>query len=147
MVALFGKGRTALRLNLSDLLLAAVCLAVAWLVRVGLWLLPFRCLLAAVTAARPLGRPSRRVQVSRIAWAVRLACRYVPGPTCLVRALAGRSVLSLHGHPSGIRIGVSLDVRQLEAHAWLESEGQVLIGGSDAHARYRPFAELSGRRA
>jgi hypothetical protein len=42
---------------------------------------------------------------------------------------------------------VSLDGRQLEAHAWLESEGQVLIGGSDAHARYRPFAELSGRRA
>ena len=61
------------------------------------------------------------------------ASRYVPGATCLVRALAAETLLRKYGHDACLRIGVSKNSSQvLLAHAWVESEGQVVIGGEEA---------------
>lgn len=67
---------------------------------------------------------------ARIAWAIGAGSRYVPRATCLVRALAGRRLLAAHGHRAHLRIGVAKST-ELQAHAWLEYEGRVLIGGGD----------------
>jgi hypothetical protein len=121
---------------------------VAWAVRLGLWILPFRDVVRLVTwAAR--GRSDRRnVSARRLAWAVSLASGYVVRSTCLVRAMTGRVMLGRHHHACKVRIGVAKDGGNLLAHAWLEaSGGEVLLGGADDMQRYRVISEPCGGRA
>ncbi len=48
-------------------------------------------------------------------------------------------LLGRHGHHGVVRLGVAYGAgRLLEAHAWLEHEGAVLVGG-DGAARYAPL--------
>jgi hypothetical protein len=47
----------------------------------------------------------------------------------------GKSLLIKGCHKSNLRIGAAIgDADRLEAHAWLESNGRVLIGGSGSIA-------------
>lgn len=108
----------------------------AWLVllvvRLGLWVLPFHCqrrlwqrLITAVPAVAPAAG-----EADRIAWAVTLAGRYVPHATCLTQALALQILLNREGAAALLRLGVVKDEQgRVMAHAWLEQDGQVLIGG------------------
>lgn len=74
-----------------------------------------------------------------IAWAVRHVSRVVPGATCLTQALAAQLLLSRRGYASRLRIGVARAPGDgLRAHAWLESGGLVVIGGSYLEA-YTPL--------
>jgi transglutaminase superfamily protein len=68
--------------------------------------------------------------IDRISWAVRAASRFIPGASnCLVRALATQSLLGRFGYRSTLQIGVRKAADGgLAAHAWLESEGAVVIG-------------------
>jgi hypothetical protein len=69
----------------------------------------------------------------RIGWAVCVASRFVPRPTCLVRALAAHRLLAAHGHDSDLRIGVAkAGAAGFAAHAWVECGGAVLVGQTDA---------------
>ena len=109
--------------------------------RVGLWVLPFRWVRGAMDAvgnrhrARDGGGPS----IERIVWAVGAVDRLVPRTTCLVRALATQTLLARRGHASQLRLGVAGGAgRTFEAHAWLERDGQILIGGP-LEARYVPL--------
>jgi hypothetical protein len=117
------------------------------LVRLGLWLMPFRTIQRVCAY---LGRPSRSRRGSaagtrEIVWAVRLASRYVPRATCLVQALAAQILLGRHGQAGQVHIGVALDAeRGFRAHAWVESEGEVLIGGSEELDGYAPLLVLDG---
>jgi len=76
----------------------------------------------------------------KVAWAVRTASDFVPGAkTCLIRALAVHAMLARHGIPSSIRFGIHRDGgEELEAHAWVECNGVVLIGGENLD-RYTPL--------
>ncbi len=75
-----------------------------------------------------------------VVWAVEKAGRYVPGVTCLVKALAAKWVLGRLGSSSVLRIGVGHNESgQFEAHAWLEQEGSIILGGSPQVDRYVPF--------
>jgi hypothetical protein len=74
-------------------------------------------------AARPGADPVR------IAWALAVASRFVPRPTCLVQALAAHRLLARHGHASALCIGVAKsDAAGFAAHAWIECGGAVLVG-------------------
>ena len=75
------------------------------------------------------------------AWAVKAASRRMPfTATCLVQALALRMLLSRQGYDPHLRLGVAKDGDdRLEAHAWLEMDGQVLIGG-EAGGRFVPLS-------
>jgi hypothetical protein len=68
--------------------------------------------------------------VDRLAWAVEVASRRIPGATCLCRALALQRLLAKNGHGSELRIGVEKINDRFGAHAWLVHGGQVLIGAS-----------------
>lgn len=82
-----------------------------------------------------------------IAWAVTLISSYVPKATCLVQALAAESLLARAGYPSKLHLGVARaeprSRRTLDAHAWLECGGQVLLGDSVAH-RYQNLFTRDG---
>ena len=130
------------------LVLAAAALLAA--ARLGLWLLPFRTLhrVARAPGSRPLGAAPGQVAVpvERIVWAVGAASRVVPRSTCLVRALAARRLLGRHGHRSELRLGVARSRDgAFEAHAWLEQNDHVLIGGP-VDQRFARLPSLEGDR-
>lgn len=115
--------------------------------RLALSLAPFGRLR---TLLRRLERPptTDRPPEDELAWAVSRVSRYVPGATCLTQALALQAWLVHHGYRPDLRIGVTKEDGRLHAHAWVESEGRTLIGGSEA-ARFAPLgpAPRSARRA
>jgi hypothetical protein len=75
----------------------------------------------------------------QIAWAVAAASARIPGATnCLVRAVALKYLLNILGHDARLRIGAGRLEGRFEGHAWIESDGRILIGEFD-DGRYTPF--------
>lgn len=62
--------------------------------------------------------------------AVDVAARFAPGASCLVRARAGSAMLNRFGYAAEIKIGVLKQSSNLEAHAWVECGGLVVLGAS-----------------
>lgn len=114
-------------------------------IRLGLWVLPFRYLqhLLDIFGQRSV-RWASQVDIARIPWAVGVTSHHVPMATCLTQALSVQTLFRQRGIPCELRIGVAKDHRnQLTAHAWIEYEGQVIIGGSQASvARYVALPSL-----
>jgi hypothetical protein len=95
---------------------------------------------AAVMRVERLGWTVIPARADRIVWAVETAGRAIPGmKNCLVQAVAAEAMLLRAGHPCELRIGAAKNgPRELIAHAWLESEGRVLIGDFEL-GRYAPL--------
>jgi hypothetical protein len=115
----------------------AVFLGKVWLlamvIRLALWLLPFG---AVQRLAGHWGRPSPRAAGGRrrnpagLAAAVRYATRYVPQASCLTQALVAQVLLRRAGFAPALRIGLARGPGgALSAHAWLENQGEIVIGG------------------
>src|SRR2546428_13732866 len=96
-----------LRLPAADRNILVLAGALLLAVRLGLWLLPFRVIRRlALGAAAAGGRPACS-SPERIAWAVATAARFVPGATCLPRALVAESPLRRRGCAATLPIGVT----------------------------------------
>lgn len=119
-------------------LLLLRALTLLWLCRLALWLLPFRAVTRWVDRSRV--RPAAAgVGARQIAQVIRTTARFVPHPTCLVRALAGARLFAEQGQRVRLVIGARKRAAGLEAHAWLEAGGQVLLGNvGDLHS-YHPL--------
>ena len=118
-------------------------------VRLMLWLLPFRLLREMLTKfsyGTEADVKTERVTVECVAWAVTVTSRYVPVATCLTQALVTKLMLGRFGHQAIVRIGVARsDTGELQAHAWVESGGKIVIGGSESSLqRYKPLAAANG---
>ncbi len=114
------------------------------LMRMGLWLLPFRKLTALVRRHRPRPRPDEVVSSERIRWAIKVASRYVPTATCLVQALAGLVLLEGAGLPAHLYIGVAKSNSEpFRAHAWVKSQDELIVGGHEIH-QYVPLLVWEG---
>ena len=110
------------------------------MIRLGLWLLPFRVvneLLSPLNgAARAALRKGER-STERAVWGVQAATNCVPHATCLTQALAGQLLLGVEGIPASVHIAVAKERGGiLEAHAWLDFDGKILIGGPDSPQKY-----------
>jgi hypothetical protein len=120
-------------------------LARAWLLvlgyRAALYAVPFRRL--HEVSQRRRKRSDHSVAPDEYAWAVQAAARRVPRATCLTQALALQSLLGSAGYVSTLRIGVAKEGADFHAHAWLECDGRIVIGGAEAD-RFTPFAPLRG---
>lgn len=116
---------------------------------VGLKLLPFqtRQRLLSGTSKEPVrSGQNDRPSAERIAWAVTVASRYVPGAACLSQAWATQTLCLRHGYPAELHLGVTKgEGGNLEAHAWVESEGKIVIGGLQDLSRYTPLPSLEGK--
>jgi hypothetical protein len=123
--------------------------SIAWLgaARIALWVLPFR------TARRLLSRSTHPaatdVTPERITWALTRARRIVPRATCLPQALAAEALLIRSGLPAELRIGVVKTAQgRLEAHAWVESGGRIVVGElREGLSRFTPLPPLPGAKA
>jgi hypothetical protein len=122
-------------------LLPAALVAVA-LMRLCLRFLPLRAWEIATDRRLRNRRPpsaSAHATGQDVAWAVRRVSHVVPGATCLTQALAAQLLLSRRGYASRLRIGVArAPGDRLRAHAWLESDGVVVLGGFGVEA-YTPL--------
>lgn len=81
--------------------------------------------------------PAARGEVLAVARALRVMGRSLPWEsTCLVKAAAGKRMLSRRSIPATLYLGVARDdVHQVAAHAWLRS-GDVILTGAEERARY-----------
>ncbi len=108
-----------------------------WGVRLGLWLLPWRI----VSRPPALSGAGSATSAERWSVAIRTVSRFVPSPTCLAQALALRRLLARHGRVSILNLGVrNPPGGSLQAHAWLEADGRVILGdpGPIAYERLHP---------
>ncbi len=122
-----------LRLPPADRRLLAEAAVVLAVTRLGLWLVPTWRL------RRAMVRASRRVRseastshscAQRAGWAVTRASMYIPRATCLPQALAVLFLLERRGYSPDLRIGLTRATEtQVEGHAWVEHEGEVVLGG------------------
>lgn len=98
------------------------------LARLAVALLPFRVIHRAIEAAmRHRGSPSN-VPRERIARAVVRVARRVPGASCLTQVVGAALLFACHGHEATVRLGVARADGPVAAHAWLESDGVVVLG-------------------
>ena len=140
--------RRLLSLPAADrsLLLRSVTLVAA--AKLALWVLPFNIArkVLSVGSRRRTGTPDETPE--RIGFAVSRASE-ITGGSCLSQAVAAESLLLRCGHPVDFRIGVvKTDDGRLEAHAWVESGGRLIVGdlpqGLSAYSPLPPLPRVSG---
>jgi hypothetical protein len=86
-------------------------------------------------------RSRTRSSVADVTWAVRAAGRRITGTTCLAEALAVHTMLRRRGHKPLLHIGVRQSDRSvLEAHAWVECDGHIVMGEVPQIAGYAVLA-------
>lgn len=110
-------------------------------------LLPFRKTLALVQrlASSSAASTARRPSMNRIIWAVTAAARRL-APTdrpCLTQALVLFILFRRHDYAADLYIGVRKnDHGELQAHAWVESNTRVVIGGLPNLSDYTTLPSL-----
>ena len=120
-------------------------------VRLALWLLPFgtiRQQLKAVMSVWICSEKVKPVSVDFVAWAVSVAGYYAPGGAkCLARALTTQLLLNRYGYVHRLHIGVAKgELQMLEAHAWIEYEGRVVVGGLRELDKFKTLSTAGVRR-
>jgi Transglutaminase-like superfamily len=84
-------------------------------------------------------------EVDRIVWAAGAAGRLLLGARpCLPLAMATQWLLRRRGIATELRIGVMRDEsNHLEAHAWVELDGRILIGQTSSLGSFERLPALS----
>ncbi len=113
------------------------------LVEAGLLVLAYRVGLACLPSALMLRRGESTVRElplaastvaalrAELGWAMGVAGRRVPGARCLAQSLAAHHLFARHGLSSMVRFGGRKKPDgTFDAHAWLESGGQVVYGNA-----------------
>ena len=121
--------------------------ALLWHYRLRLWLLPFDRVTHLAQQRMGLGEVNKPEQLyvqqlhvqQRLARRIERAAWFVPHATCLVRVLAGAQLFAARGQRADVVIGVRRRAGLLEAHAWLESGGQVVLGDVQDLTSYHPL--------
>lgn len=142
--------RRARRLPASSWGTLARVLPVLVVVRAALWVLPYRTVsrLFAVAPGDAEAREKEPLKnavglVRTVAWAGRNLLADRP---CLTQAIACRWLLAKKGYASDLRMGVRKNDAGdgIMAHAWLEMDGQIVLGGGDSADVYTAFRPARG---
>tara|TARA_R110002124_G_scaffold85967_8_gene222601 strand:- start:82 stop:531 length:450 start_codon:yes stop_codon:yes gene_type:complete len=120
-----------------DLIRSAMVLT---LVKLGLVMLPFNTFrnwfrkIAYASSPRTLSKK----RVDEIVWSINVMANLLPiSLLCLPRALAAKYLLRGQSNMK-LEIGVELNPReQFEAHAWIEQDGEIIIGDWDSSISYQ----------
>jgi hypothetical protein len=140
------KLRKVLRLSRYESILLLVTFSLLFVVRLGLFLLPFQTLvrLLGIVSKIPVQIYQETEVPSKIVRAVDMSSFYMFGNVkCLARALTTQTLLKWHGYAPDFKLGVTRsDSGQLEAHAWVEYEGEVIVGDLYNLDGFVPFASI-----
>jgi hypothetical protein len=109
--------------------------------------LPFQRQLIGLAHRRRQVRRAHRPAAQRIAWAIQVAGRLIPLAACLPQALAAQFLFIRNGYPADLQIGAARNADgRFEAHAWVISEGGVIVGGLPDLARFVPLSPMQENR-
>ena len=113
---------------MRDLLLLGETFCVLVMMKVALRVVPVRRIVAWQGSHRA-GKTDER-WARRVRWAVGVVAHRSPVEfVCFPQCLAGAWLLGREGVGSRLHYGVKRAGAKLETHTWLESGGEVLIGG------------------
>ena len=122
--------RKFLYLSLEDKILFFKAIVLVEVFRISLLIFPLKIVQQFVdSVTQKLSKPKTMPQ-EKISWCVKTVGNYIFGPkSCLPIALAAEILLKENGYPAIINIGVHKgDEIKLEGHAWVESEGKIIVG-------------------
>jgi len=83
--------------------------------------------------------------MARVLRCAAAASRFMPvSSTCLATAIVVQALLHRHGYTVQLRIGVRIPAAdQFAAHAWLEHEGHIVVGGpASVVEQYKALPDL-----
>ena len=129
-----------LNLNKYKPLLLIQTYSLLTLVRLGLLLLPFKTLKGLlIKLSKYRGDQKSSITAKNIARAIARSSRLSPGTVkCLAKALTTNTLMNIYNLPCQLRIGVAKSQdKGLEAHAWVEAEGKIVVGYLPDLARYQ----------
>lgn len=110
------------------------------LIRLCLWVVSFNRLnqwLLRLSERRSRRREPNSNEIDQVVRSVKACSRLVPRATCLTQALAARTLLRFSGQQSSLKIGVDkTEENKLTAHAWIELNGEIIIGRVPGHKRF-----------
>ena len=110
--------------------------------RMGLWLIPYRILRRFANVRRKslqAGTDNIKIQ-DQIAKEVAAVAHYFPQATCLTQALSAHVLLRRRGFDPVLQLGVARnDEGKFLAHAWIECDGRIVIGGASSGFSYTTF--------
>ena len=137
------KART---LSATELLLLVRVTLLLFALRVLLQVLPFRFVMHQLDRLHrnPNAGEKNDEYRRRVVWAVGVAGRRVLGARpCLPEALGGRLLLRRRGFDVRLQIGVAkTGTGRLQAHAWLEEDGKIILGGQESILYFTPLPTL-----
>lgn len=86
--------------------------------------------------------------VEDIAWSVEVARKWLPGTyLCLPVAYTVHLLLKRYGYASLVHVGVRRDDQgHVDAHAWVTSQGQIVVGALPNLASFVELPTLEGSR-
>ena len=129
-----------IKLQRTDKILCAEALLIVISVALVLRFVPFRVFKASLSkglSCEIKNAPADWAKIKKIVRSVSFFSRFVPFTTCLTNALAAMLLMRRKGQHSVLRIGVTRDAEQrFKAHAWLETNGHVIIGRLAPHREY-----------
>lgn len=109
--------------------------AAFWLIFIqfGLIAIRFKTLRRITSRISQLGNKklgTDQVPLGDIIWAVETASKHLPGEiTCLPQGLTAQMMLNQSGYDAELQIGARKgDQGKIQAHAWVECQGYVVIG-------------------
>ena len=113
------------------------------LIRLGLWLWPAQSVTFLGCYRRSPWLQGKGIYpVSTIVWAVERSDSLPLGQMkCLGRALVTQTLMVLFGYKSNVCFGVARENdNQIEAHAWVEYQGKIIIGQLQNMSRFYPLS-------
>jgi hypothetical protein len=136
-----------LRLPPDDRRLLVSAALVLGLVGAALRLISFKKLLNLTDDLSHRSSPiqdSSSPSSERIAWAITAVGRRIPFLSkCLIQAVTTKILLARWGYPAVMQVGVNRGENgQLEAHAWVESKGAIVMGEAAA-GHFIPLAGIN----
>ncbi|MBV6623415.1 MAG: lasso peptide biosynthesis B2 protein [Rivularia sp. (in: Bacteria)] len=151
-MTLLRKLNKIFRLSPKDLYLVFVTFILLGTIRLGLRFVELSVLLKLVEKVSKPEFPLLGIKLiesalspSKIVSAINLTTRNMPGGAkCLARALTVRTLMSRYGYAPELCIGVAKNEEKFEAHAWIEYQGQVIVGFLPDLPRYIPLPSIEG---
>ena len=140
------------RLTAADQQLVVKMAIVLGMIRVGLKIFSFNKLkniLESTSRSSPDLQPVDGEYQQKVVWAATsVGRRVLSDQPCLAQALAVQLFFKRKNIPAKLYIGVAKENDgQLTAHAWVESDGQVVIGGSQQDLnRYTRLPAIDGKQ-
>jgi len=123
--------RSFLKLSFEDKFILIKSFFLLWIIRIMLWILPFSVIQKIISRFTVISGESHSIPLEKLTWAVAVMSRYIPKATCLTRALTAQILLAGQNYNSNLKIGVSKNNGEFEAHAWLESNDKIVLGESE----------------